>query len=99
MEGGSQCLMKETMTSNTKLFYLGISPWSFFHLAAMSSSSYVLKVGDFLSDSSCCLFPLASCNYRNIIILMWSTMVISMTTDHDFPDKGRKLKRVKRILG
>lgn len=26
---------------------------------------------------------------------MWSTMVISMTTDHDFPDKGRKLISVR----
>lgn len=32
---------------------------------------------------------------------VWSAMVISMTTDHDFPDKGRKLtsvRNLKRIL-
>ena len=51
---------------------------------------------------------LAACSLWFLVITvtssssMWSAMVISMTTDHDFPDKGRKLvsvRNLKRVLG
>lgn len=44
---------------------------------------------------------LAACSLWLLVIAVilspsvWSTTVISMTTDHDFPDKGRKLISVR----